>query len=82
MEECSSGVRQTQTADLQTADLQTCRPADLQTCRLADLQTRSEFTGGGGGGVIIAPAGIKRQRAKSRGGTLVTRAYIKKSTYS
>ena len=29
------GVRQTQTADLQT-----CRPADLQTCRLADLQTR------------------------------------------
>ena len=34
-----SGVRQTQTADLQTADLQTCRPADLQTCRLADLQT-------------------------------------------
>ena len=50
MEECSSGVRQTQTADLQTADLQTCRPADLQTCRLADLQTRSEFTGGRGGG--------------------------------
>ena len=35
----SIGVRQTQTADLQTADLQTCRPADLQTCRLADLQT-------------------------------------------
>ena len=31
----SNGVRQTQTADLQT-----CRPADLQTCRLADLQTR------------------------------------------
>ena len=30
------GVRQTQTADLQTVDLQTCRPADLQTCRLAD----------------------------------------------
>ena len=40
------GVRQTQTADLQTADLQTCRPADLQT--------RSELTGGG----IIVPAGI------------------------
>ena len=34
-----NGVRQTQTADLQTADLQTYRPADLQTCRLADLQT-------------------------------------------
>ena len=34
------GVRQTQTADLQTADLQTCIPADLQT--------RSELTGGGG----------------------------------
>ena len=33
------GVRQTPTADLQTADLQTYRPADLQTCRLADLQT-------------------------------------------
>ena len=31
------GVRQTQTVDLQTADLQTCRPADLQT--------RSELTG-------------------------------------
>ena len=31
-----SGVRQTQTADLQTADLQTCRPTDLQTCRLAE----------------------------------------------
>ena len=29
----NTGVRQTQTADLQTADLQTCRPADLQTCR-------------------------------------------------
>ena len=43
------GVRQTQTADLQTADLQTCRPADLQTCRLADLQRRSELTGRGGG---------------------------------
>ena len=28
-----------QTADLQTADLQTCRLADLQTCRLTDLQT-------------------------------------------
>ena len=39
-----AGVRQTQTADLQTyrpADLQTCRLADLKTCRLADLQTRS-----------------------------------------
>ena len=34
------GVRQTQTVDLQTADLQTCRPADLQT--------RSELTGGEG----------------------------------
>ena len=34
------GVRQTQTADLQTADLQTCRPADLQT--------RSKLTGKGG----------------------------------
>ena len=34
------GVRQMQTADLQTcrlADLQTCRLADLQTCRPADL---------------------------------------------
>ena len=39
-----TGVRQTQTADLQTADR---RPADLQTCRLADLQTRSELTGEG-----------------------------------
>ena len=29
-----SGVRQTQTADLQT-----CRLADMQTCRLADLKT-------------------------------------------
>ena len=41
----NTGVRQTQTADLQTcrlADLQTCRLADLQTrrpCRLADFQT-------------------------------------------
>ena len=73
-------MRQTQTADLQTADLQTCRPADLQTCRLAD--TFGIHGGTGGGGVIIAHAGIKRQRAKSRGGTLVTRAYIKESTYS
>ena len=31
----NTGVRQTQTADLQT-----CRLAYLQTCRLADLQTR------------------------------------------
>ena len=31
---------------------------------------------------IIAPAGISPQKAKSRGGTLVTRAYIKESTYS
>ena len=39
----STGVRQMQTADLQTcrpADLQTCRPAHLQTCRPADLQTQ------------------------------------------
>ena len=37
-----TGVRQMQTADLQTcrpADLQTCRLADLQNCRPADLQT-------------------------------------------
>ena len=32
----SPGVRHMQTADLQTADLQTCRLADLPTCRLAD----------------------------------------------
>ena len=39
---CFSGVRQTQTVDLQTcrlADSQTGRLADLQTCRPADLQT-------------------------------------------
>ena len=39
----STGVRQ-----MQTADLQTCRPADLQTCRPAHLQTQhtglSQFT--------------------------------------
>ena len=47
----ASGVRQTQTADLQTADLQTCRPADLQTCRLADLRTcRHVWNSRGGGG--------------------------------
>ena len=32
--------------------------------------------------VLIAPAGISPQKAKSRGGTLVTRAYIKESSYS
>ena len=36
----SCGVRHMQTADLQTADLQTCRPADLQTRRPADSQTQ------------------------------------------
>ena len=40
------------------ADLQT---ADLQTCRLADLQTRSELTGMGGG-EVISPAGISPRR--------------------
>ena len=32
LEDIDDGVRQ-----MQTADLQTCRPADLQTCRLTDL---------------------------------------------
>ena len=50
-----SGVRQTQTADLQIAD--------LQTCRLADLQTRSELTGGGGDN---CPRRDLAQRAKSK----------------
>ena len=37
------GVRQTQTPELQTADLQTCRLADLQICGLADtFETHGE----------------------------------------
>ena len=44
------GVRQTQTADLQTPDLQTLqtrRLADLQTCGLADtFGTHGEGAGG------------------------------------
>ena len=49
MKRLVTGVRQMQTADLQTcrpADLQTCRPAELQTCRPADLQTWwTQYTG-------------------------------------
>ena len=62
------GVRQTQTADLQTADLQTYRPADLQTCRLADLQTcglADTFGTHGEGRGIIAPAGSIPRRHSS-----------------
>ena len=44
-----TGVRQTQTADLQTADR---RPADLQTCRPADLQTYRHVRNSRGKGVI------------------------------
>ena len=45
------------------------RPAGLRTCR----HVRNSRWGGGGGGC---------NWAKSRGGTLVTRTYIKESTYS
>ena len=60
-----------QTADLQTADLQTCRLADLQTCGLAET-----FGTHGEGGGIIAPAGSIPRRHSSN-----SRVY-KESTYS
>ena len=54
----------------QTADLQT---ADLQTCR----HVRNSQGGGDN-----CPRRDLPQGAKSRGGTLVTRACIRESTYS
>ena len=45
------GVRQTQTADLQTADRRP-QTADLQTCRPADLQTYRQVRNSRGKGVI------------------------------
>ena len=67
------GVRQTQTVDLQTADLQACGLADT-------FGTHGDTVRGGGGD--NCPRRDFAQKAKSRGGTLVTRVYIKESTYS